>query len=372
MKGFKVSGFSVILIFISGCAVLPLESSTVPQFSSRAAPAVRPAYREAVGVIHVHSTASDGQLPPEAIARIANREGLDFLILTDHNTLKAKIEGKECRTGRTLLLVGDEISTADGHYLALRLQKEIPAREASQWTADQVASQGGLGFIPHPFWKRKPWSNPGLRGFTGIEIYNAAEDAFNKNPAMLGAATVLEGSDLSSAHWIARLDKPLAFWDRTLAEGRQVVGIGGADAHGLVWFGLRLAPYGTVFKLVRNHLLIPGDLTETAVYEALEKGHLFVAHDVVADARGFLFAAVEPAGAVRGIMGDQVKWEPGLKLYAYLPSPGEIRFLRNGKEVARTSGQEGWLPVAGPGVYRVEATRKAKPWVYSNPLYVIE
>lgn len=344
----------------------------VPHFSSRAAPAVSSGTREAIGVIHVHSTASDGQLPPEAIARIAARQGLDFLILTDHNTLKPKIEKKEGRTGGTLMLVGEEISTAHGHYLALRIRKEVRAREDSQWTADQVASQGGLGFIPHPFWKRKPWSNPGLRGFTGIEIYNAAEDARNKNPVVLGTATVLEGSDLSTGHWIARLDKPLAFWDRCLAEGRQVVGIGGADAHGLVRFGLRLAPYGTIFKLVRNHLLVPGDLTEAALYEALEKGHLFVAHDVVANARGFLFAAVDPSSAVRGIMGDRVKWEPGLKLYAYLPSPGEIRFLKDGKEVARVAGQEGWLPVDGSGVYRVEALRKGRPWIYSNPIYVIE
>jgi len=361
-----------LLLLVSGCAFLPLESSKIPHFSSRVVPAVRSGIREAVGVIHVHSTASDGQLPPEVIARIAARQGLDFLILTDHNTLKAKMEGKEGRIEGTLMLVGDEISTAHGHYLALRLREEVRAREDSQWTADQVASQGGLGFIPHPFWKSKPWSNPGLRGFTGIEIYNAAEDARNKNPVLLGTATVLEGSDLSTGYWVARLDKPLALWDRCLAEGKQVVGIGGADAHGLGRFGLRLAPYGAIFKLVRNHLLIPGDLTEVALYEALEKGHLFVAHDVVADARGFLFAAVEPHGAVRGIMGDRMKWEQGLKLYAYLPSPGEIRFLKDGKEVASVAGQEGWLPVDGPGVYRVEATRKGRPWIYSNPIYVLE
>jgi len=333
----------LIAALLCGCAVLPLESSKVPHFSSRMPAAVAHGYREAIGVIHAHSTASDGQLPPDAIARIADRQGLDFLILTDHNTLNPKAEGKEGRYGRTLMLAGDEISTAHGHYLALRLREEVKSREASQWTADQVASQGGLGFIPHPFWKRKPWSNPALKGFTGIEIYNAAEDARNKNPAMLGAATLLEGSDLSVGHWVARLDQPLALWDRLLSGGRQVVGIGGADAHGLVRFGLRLAPYSTIFKLVRNHLLIMGEVTEASVYEALEKGHLFVAHDVIADASGFLFAAVGPDGAVRGIMGDRVKREPGLKLYAHLPSPGETRFLKDAKRWPGWPGRRaGW------------------------------
>ena len=28
------------------------------------------------------------------------------------------------------------------------------------------------------------------------------------------------------------------------------------------------------------------------------------------------------------------------------------------------------MPVTHPGVYRVEATRHEKPWIFSNPIYI--
>ena len=323
-------------------------------------------------MIHIHSTYSDGTGSVEQIARVANRQGLDFLVLTDHNTLRPKAEGKEGWHGKTLVLIGDEISTAGGHYLALRISREIPVREDSQWTIDQVAKAGGLGFIPHPFWRRSPWKRPDARGFIGMEIYNAADDALSeKFPLFPAFWTVVAGPDAALVRWLDRPATALQWWDHMLVQGSRVVGIGGADAHGLRWMGLRLGPYSAVFKLVRNHLLIEGELTESAVYDALERGHLFVAHDVIADAAGFQFLAGRE-GKVVAVMGDEVRREEGLTLQAYLPSPGEILLFHNGREEARATGQRlEWVP-RSPGAYRIEARRKGRPWIYSNPIYVLE
>ncbi len=361
----------LLLFLLSGCVFLPVESSQVPRPSSQAVPATAPSgYREAVGVIHVHSTYSDGQLPVERIARIADEQGLDFLILTDHNTLRGKREGKEGFHGKTLLLVGSEISS-EGHYLALRVKEEVPQGQKFQPTADAVAAQGGLGFIAHPLWRKKRWEHWELHGFTGMEIYNAAQDATEQNPLPLVFWTLLTGADVTVGRWLDRPARTLELWDRYLADRGPVVGIGAADAHGLKRFGLRLGPYETLFKLVRNHLLIPGDLTEAAVYDALEKGRLFVAHDILGDARGFSFTAVAE-GEVRGGMGEQVRWEPGLQLHVRLPNYGETSLLVDGRTAAKTQGQEAWFDVKGKGVYRVEVSRKGRPWIYSNPVYVIE
>ena len=65
---------------------------------------------EYVGAIHVHSKFSDGSGDVKGIAETANSSGLDYLILTDHNTLRAKAEGYEGWYGNTLLLVGVEIN----------------------------------------------------------------------------------------------------------------------------------------------------------------------------------------------------------------------------------------------------------------------
>ena len=323
-----------------------------------------------VGVIHVHSTHSDGQLPVDPILHIAQRQGLDFLILTDHNTLQAKREGKEGFHGKTLLLVGSEISS-EGHYLGLRLKEEVARDQKFQPTADAVAAQGGMGFIAHPLWKKKRWEHGDLRGFTGMEIYNAAHNATEKNPVPLILWTLLTGSDVAASQWLERPDRTLELWDRYLAERPPVVGIGAADAHGLKLFGLRMGPYETMFKVVRDHLLIPGELTEAAVYDALEKGHLFVAHDILADARGVSFAAVA-GGEIRGVMGDRVRWEPGLQLHARLPGPGGMVLFLDGRPAGKRWGREARFDVKGKGVYRLEVSRKGRPWIYTNPVYVIE
>lgn len=350
---------------------MPLDSPRIPHPSGRSGPAVTHGYREVVGAFHVHSTYSDGQLPVEEIVRIANRQGLDFLILTDHNTLQPRRDGKEGWHGSTLVLVDTEISTQRGHFIALRTTEEIPARRDPQWTIDEVARVGGLGFIAHPFWNKIPWRDEEVRGFMGLEIYNAAHDIAEHHPLNLGFWIFLFGSDLTLSRWLDRSTEPLALWDRYLSRGDRVVGVGACDAHGLKRLGLHWCPYGNTFKLVRNHLLVEEDLTTEAIYEALERGHLFVAHDLVAEAKGFVFLAVA-GGRVEGIMGDSVQGREGLRLYAHLPSAGAMVLFKDGREVARAQGQHGWFEASAAGVYRLEATRKGRPWIYSNPIYVIE
>jgi len=43
---------------------------------------------EYVGAIHIHSVYSDGTGNIEDIAQAAYETGLDFIMMTDHNTLK--------------------------------------------------------------------------------------------------------------------------------------------------------------------------------------------------------------------------------------------------------------------------------------------
>ncbi|MCM8811497.1 MAG: CehA/McbA family metallohydrolase [Candidatus Omnitrophica bacterium] len=358
-----------VLLAFSGCSTLPLESSRIPHPSSRESQAVQSPYREAVGVVHVHSTYSDGRLPIEEIAGIANAQQLDYLIITDHDTLAGKFEKKEGWYGQTLVLVGNEISTSGGHYLALRIDTEIPRLKDPAWTIEAVSAAGGLGFVAHPFWPRRHWKNLDARGMTGIEIYSAKEDVTEEPLLILGFWTILAGSELSFSRWIDRPDQHLAYWDRLLNEGRKVVGIGSPDAHGLRRFGLRLGPYSTMFKMVRTHLLL-NEITEEAVYDALAKGRCFVAHDLVADAKGFQFLVAGKDKTILGVMGDELTWHPSLRLYAYLPSPGHAILLKDGRLLFERKGQQHWFEVDGPGVYRLEVTRKGKPWIYSNPIYV--
>ena len=108
---------------------------------------------EAAGIVHVHSLYSDGTGTVPEIARAAERNGLDFVLLTDHDTLEAAERGEEGWHGSVLVLVGEEVSPLrENHYLAFGLQHPIEHRglSPSQIVA-RVNDAGGFGFLSHPF-----------------------------------------------------------------------------------------------------------------------------------------------------------------------------------------------------------------------------
>ncbi|HEX9252716.1 MAG TPA: PHP domain-containing protein, partial [Ignavibacteriaceae bacterium] len=136
---------------------------------------------EYVGSIHMHSTFSDGTGEVSDIAKFADEIGLDFIMLTDHNTLRALQEGYEKWYGNTLLLVGCEINDKENknHYLAFGIDEAFTTRTPAKKYVAKVKELGGIGFLAHPHEKRKhkehpayPWVEWDTEDFTGIEIWN--------------------------------------------------------------------------------------------------------------------------------------------------------------------------------------------------------
>ncbi|MBI3087813.1 MAG: CehA/McbA family metallohydrolase [Candidatus Omnitrophica bacterium] len=339
-------------------------------------------YDDFTGVIHIHTVYSDGAGTYEDVARVANQLKLDYLVVTDHNTLKPLRDGKQGWYGMTLVLVGDEISTRGGHYLALNVQEEISRNQPTQAIIDEVNRQGGLGFIAHPYFKKRRWSDWTVQGFTGVEAYNVAHDALDENKLRIALWGVALPADPVFLSMIDRPYDPLAKWDEMIARHGRVVGIGSSDAHEVrvpVPFGrqaglpggIKIAPYDIMFKLVRTHVLLPGRtaLSSETFYDALRKGHAYFSIDLLADARGFTFMA-DDGRRVLGVMGDEVVLEPKLQLTAILPAPAQLALFKDGRSIAAATAQVWHVPVEEPGVYRLEASRYAKPWIFSNPIYV--
>ena len=355
----------------SGCAILGPIKHQVPSASSQRAEVLEDGYRDVTGVIHIHTVYSDGAGTIEEIARIANQEQLDYLIVTDHNTLKALRDGKQGWYSMTLVLIGTEISARAGHYLALNVHEEINRNQPTQAIIDEVNRQGGLGFIAHPYFKKRRWTDWTVRGFTGIEGFNVAHEALDKNPLKL----VLWSMTMSPASlYLSILERPydpLAKWDEQIQQRGKVVGIGSSDAHEIRVLGLKIAPYEILFQLIRTHLLIPAGspLAEQTIYDALRQGHAYFSVDLLTDAKGFTFMA-DDAKRVLGIMGDEVPLVPHLRLTAVLPAPAQLDLFKDGRRVASTTERVWHLPVTEPGTYRLEAFRDSKPWIFSNPIYV--
>ena len=352
--------------------------------------------RRVVGVVHVHSSYSDGSGSVTDILRAANQAGLDFVVLTDHRDPYAlRNEGQEYREG-VLLLAGSEVATEGGHILALDIPDPVlrfgtdPAE-----TLRDVDEMGGFAIAAHPYAQRAnfAWADWDVAGLTGIELFNFFSGWRRQSGWSVAVAAVVypfspRRALATGLDWEPRLFEK---WDRMLAE-RDVVAWIGLDAHGRVTllrdFELPWPSYRAVFEMARNHLVLDEPLVGDAakdrasIYRALKNGKGFMSFDGLADGSRFRFYAED--GSREWPIGSQVPVEMAatgsLRLVASVEAPPgtRLRLLKNGASVVESTDRALSLPVDGPGVYRVEAIldsrfvpgRREQPWIVSNPIFV--
>jgi predicted metal-dependent phosphoesterase TrpH len=100
--------------------------------------------------IHLHSTASfDGHVEPERVAHRCRRLGLAPVFLTDHDTIDGAI--RLWRQDPKGVVIGQEVTTADGELIGLFLEQAIPAHLSSDETVRRIRGQGGLVYLEHPY-----------------------------------------------------------------------------------------------------------------------------------------------------------------------------------------------------------------------------
>jgi predicted metal-dependent phosphoesterase TrpH len=136
--------------------------------------------------LHIHSIYSHdatGSIP--AILKfVADHTHLNVIALTDHDSLRGNAEAVQQAPRYGLEVIpGCEISTADGHLLALFIKDPIPAGLSLIESALRVGDQGGLCVVPHPMARgtssvnmvslRRALTVPPLaKVLVGVEIYN--------------------------------------------------------------------------------------------------------------------------------------------------------------------------------------------------------
>ena len=347
---------------------------------------------ELAGVIHCHSVLSDGMGTVPHILRAAARAGLDYLILTDHDTLAAREPGDaspgQGYQGGLLFLVGSEVSPPVNHYLALGAAVSPPNTEPLQKVIDEVRDTGGLGFVAHPHDRGNrllkvadyPWKDRDVQGYTGLEVWNFFSQ-------LLGAAVGVWGvlGAIFAPYRLVSRPQPetLALWDQ-LGRERAVPALGGVDAHGITPGLLRLplvvTNYRLMLKTVWTHALldrpVSGDWREDgrALLEAVGRGRSYLSSPGGPASRGFRLWAEGPEGALQ--MGDEGRISGGpYQLCLTLPARADVRLVWNGNTAAQRSGVRSWnFTVKEPGVYRVEVYRRSlagtRLWILSNAVYL--
>ncbi len=104
--------------------------------------------------LHMHSTYSDGLYTPEQILNhVENSTDLDVIALTDHDAIEGSLRMRDLwQRGnyRFDMVVGEEISTKEGHLLALYIEKLIPPGLSVEKSIDMIHEQGGIAVMAHP------------------------------------------------------------------------------------------------------------------------------------------------------------------------------------------------------------------------------
>jgi len=161
----------------------------------------------------MHTNASDGwPSPAQLVDHAMRRSGLDAIAITDHDTIEGALRAAEYAAKRTRLhvIVGEEVSSRDGHIVGLFLEKRVKPGMSAAATIHAIHDQEGLAVAAHPFWRTQKRVRGGpIHGvgwlaaeldFDAIEVENATPGFYVFNQLAhrlnlgLGAAE-LGGSD---------------------------------------------------------------------------------------------------------------------------------------------------------------------------------
>ena len=153
------------------------------------------------GDLHAHTVHSDGTQTIDELAHQARGQGLDFLAVTDHNTVShhPHLPAAAERQGVTLL-PGQEVTTDSGHANCFGAIAWVDFRRpATHWTR-HAHDHGGLLSVNHPIDGDCAWRKPLDGPASHVEAWHGKWD---------------------------RVDlEPLRWWD-----ARGGVPIGGTDVH---------------------------------------------------------------------------------------------------------------------------------------------
>ncbi|NIB99285.1 PHP domain-containing protein [Halobacterium sp. R2-5] len=130
--------------------------------------------------LHAHSELSyDGRDPVEMLLEQAQAVGLDALAVTDHDEFEASLRAAELAEEYGLVgIPGMEVTSADGHVLAIGVDEEVPSHLPFGETVDAIRDRGGLAVVPHPFQSSRSGVAPNitdgeLASADAIEVYNS-------------------------------------------------------------------------------------------------------------------------------------------------------------------------------------------------------
>jgi hypothetical protein len=231
---------------ILGAYRIPEDGCTVKVKASFQFNAEMKKHRWLKGDLHMHSVHSDGSYTLEEIRKIAEAKGLDFVALTDHNT----VSQNRCipKSEKVVFIPGMELTTYFGHSNLLGVKdpiKDFRVQDLSDIHAHlkEARENGARIALNHPHCPNCPWEWGWGVDYDWIEVWNGP--------------------------WRQANAETLAWWHDQLVLGQRLVAVGGSDTHRPHPF----VQHGMPTTWVYSHSHTIG-----GILEAIENGQVFMSY----------------------------------------------------------------------------------------------
>jgi hypothetical protein len=223
-------------------------------------------YYEVVGEGHIHSVYSGTPSTVSDCAQKAYEQGLDWIFITDYNTVAAKDNCTQETNSTFITGLGEEVATGTNEVIAWGIDSLVDWNTDANYTVgdiiDDIHVQGGLAYIPHPFAPDEDDNYDYFdvyEDFDAISIYHGY-GGFNDN----AISTEMDGDALRK-------------WDEYLTNGIRKTAVGESDCKDAD----NTPDYGDLFNMrgaigyPRNYIYAK-EFSERGIIEAVRNGRCYV------------------------------------------------------------------------------------------------
>lgn len=335
-----------------------------------------------LGAIHIHTIHSDGTGDVNSISKAAKKAGLDWIIVTDHNSMGIE----EGIFNGVYVIKGEELSPPDksNHYLALGINELLEPSNNPQDNIEKVRINGGFGFAAHPdeqIDRKNPyrpirWRNKSITP-DGVEIWNWFSmwgDNYDARNILTSAYSFLCRNRLVKKPY----PETLKWWDDLNLKNAEIVpAIGGIDAHALkINRFIKVFPYEYMFKAIANEIYLKEALSKDfalakeQILNAIKKGNNIIINRSVCNKPSVEIYLQN--GQSRSYCGETAILSDNMLLNVKLPVQAIVNVFMNGVLYCSYGGKELQIDIKQEGKYRVEAEISEKGYIYTNPVSVIK
>jgi predicted metal-dependent phosphoesterase TrpH len=264
---------------------------------------------------HMHTNHSSGTTTVAENVAMAKNRGLEWIVITDHKTVSTAPECAAESIGNFLCIVGEEVSTVEGHVLGWGLDDLVDWSLTPTYTMSDIFegihAKGGLAVVTHPFAPDPDdYDHFGVHdGFDSIEVYHGYA-GFNDFPL----STDMDG-------------QALAKWEDFLNIGWRKTAVGDSDCHNAsnTPDGGDLTNRRGAIGYPRNVLYLQ-EFSQRGILEAVRNGRLYVTDGPILN-----FTVSER------IMGETI-YEPGpstltINISGSATASSELHVIRNGTQI---------------------------------------